>query len=430
MVLSLSSLKNRSRVSPGMWLVLIWFAFAVTSYAVSAQWRTDDLSVFGLQWGEQADEVVSGLIVVAAGRYWRRPLAAMCLLLIGTVVSVMATGIPLIPPLRFLAVDVAVCYLAATQPPRTSVKAGSLALATLLGYSGIRRLMGWDGYSRAVLTDDSLARAVLTAALATVVLWLVGHAVWRRRVHAEALRTQATQQAIVSERLRIARELHDMVAHNIGVVALQAGAARRVFDTQPARARVALEEVEAAGRETLAGMRRLLGVLREADESTADEAERPALIPGLDDVPGLAAGMTAAGVQVDVHWSGPRRRLPPEIELSAYRVVQEAVTNVARHAEVRSCQVSIEFLPTELAVEVVNTGRQHGTRSSGELHGPRAASEGQGAVRSHGLVGMRERINLLHGEFSAGPRPDGGFRVAVRLPVSADHPVLPRSASR
>ena len=414
MVLSPSPLRRLSRVSPGTWLVLIWFA--VTSYTVFAQTRPDDQSVLDLHWGNQADEVVGALIVIAAGRRWRSPLPAMCLLLIGTIFSVMAMAVADIPLLQFLTVDVAVCYLAATQPPRTSVKAGTLALVTLLGYSGTRRLMGWEAYGSAALT--------------TVIVWLVGHAVWQSRVHAEALRTQATKQAITSERLRIARELHDMVAHSIGIVALQAGAAHRVFDTQPARARAALEEVEVAGRETLSGMRRLLEALREADENTADEPERPAPMPGLDDVPRLAASTTAAGVRVDVHWSGPRRQLPPELELSAYRLVQEAVTNVVRHAEVRSCRVSIEFRPTELAVEVVNEGRQHGSRSSGEPHGSRSPHSTQAPARGYGLVGMRERVSLLHGEFSAGLRPDGGFRVAVQLPVPAGHPTLPWSASR
>ncbi|MCU1614087.1 MAG: Two-component sensor histidine kinase [Frankiales bacterium] len=386
-------------------MVLIWFA--VTAYTVFAQEQTRGLSVLDLSWGNQADEVVAALIVVVAGQRKRRPLTALCLLLIGTISSVMAMAVEDIPLLQFLAVDVAVCYLAATQPWRTSVKAGALALGTLLGYSGGRALFGYG-------TNGT---TTLTAALTTVIVWLVGHSVWQSHVHAEALRAQATEQAITSERLRIARELHDMVAHSIGIVALQAGAARRVFDTQPARARAALGEVEAAGRETLSGMRRLLGVLREADEIAADEPAQPAPIPGLDDLPRLAATTTAAGVRVDVSWSGPRRRLPPEIELSAYRIVQEAVTNVVRHAGVCSCRVSIEFRAAELAVAVVNAGPGQAPQGPWGAHGSRGTHGAQAPGHGYGIVGMRERVGLLHGEFLAGPLAGGGFRVAARLPV-------------
>ncbi|MFB7669520.1 sensor histidine kinase, partial [Kitasatospora sp. NPDC056138] len=399
--------KYLSHVSPGTWMVLLWFA--VTAYTVFEQMQTrHGLSVLTLPFGDQVNEALAVLAVLAAGRRGRRPLTALCLLLFGTVLSVMAMAVADIPLLQYLVVDVAICYLAATRPARTSVTAGALALGTLLGYSGLRALSGMDDYGS----------TTVTAALATVIAWLIGHAVWQSHAHAEALRARATEQAITSERLRIARELHDMVAHSIGIVALQSGAARRVFDTQPARARAALGEVEAAGRETLAGLRRLLGALREADDNAADLAEQSAPMPGLDEVARLAATTTAAGVRVDLVWSGPRRRLPPDIELSAYRIVQEAVTNVVRHAQVRACRVSIEFRAAELALSVVNAGPEpasSNTRATHESHGvPGGRSPGHG----YGIVGMRERIGLLHGEFRAGPCPDGGFRVTARVPVA------------
>ncbi|MFD8597919.1 sensor histidine kinase [Kitasatospora sp. NPDC059646] len=383
--------KVLSRVAPGSWMVLLWLA--VTAYTVFEQMHTrDGLSVLTLSLGNQLDEAVAVLAVLAAGRPRRRPLTALCLLLFGTVVSVMAMAVADIPLLQYLAVDVAVCYLAATQPARTSLTAGALALGTLLGYSGLRALTGMDAYGS----------TTVTGALTTAIAWLIGHAVRQSHTHADALRAQAAEQAVTSERLRIARELHDMVAHSIGIVALQAGAARRVFDTQPDRARAALGEVETAGRETLAGLRRLLGALRDADGGgVGAEAERTAPAPGLDDLAALAATTTAAGVRVELAWSGPRRPLPPEIELSAYRIVQEAVTNVVRHAEERACRVSIDFRPDELRVAVVNSGPARAPRSA---HG-------------YGLVGMRERAALLHGGFTAGPEPGGGFRVAARLPV-------------
>ncbi|MFJ5925563.1 sensor histidine kinase [Kitasatospora sp. NPDC092948] len=377
--------KVLSRVAPGTWMVLLWFA--VTAYTVFEQMHTrDGISPLNLHLGTES---VAALAVLAAGRRRLRPLTALCLLLFGTIASVMAMAVADIPLLQYLVVDVAICYLAATRPTRTSVIAGALALGTLLGYSGLRALAGMDDYGS----------TTVTGALATAIAWLIGHAVHQSHTHAETLRAQATEQAIASERLRIARELHDMVAHNIGIVAMQAGAARRVFDTQPERARAALGEVENAGRETLAGLRRLLGALRDAEPESADEQSSPA--PGLDDLPRLAAATTAAGVRVDLRWSGERRPLPPEIELSAYRIVQEAVTNVVRHARARACEVTIGLHPAELAVSIVNSGP-----------GPRH-SDGTG----YGLVGMRERAALLHGEFTAGPQPDGGFRVAATLPL-------------
>jgi signal transduction histidine kinase len=126
-------------------------------------------------------------------------------------------------------------------------------------------------------------------------------------------------------------------------------------------------------------------------------------MPGLADIDRLAAATAAAGVRVDVRWLGVRRSLPQEISLSAYRIVQEAVTNVVRHADTQDCRVTVDCRADELSIEVVDAGRGHGsTTDSG-----------------YGLLGMRERVSLLDGEFSAAPRPEGGFRVAARLPVPA-----------
>jgi signal transduction histidine kinase len=239
------------------------------------------------------------------------------------------------------------------------------------------------------------------AVLALATSYMAGRLIRERREHAVALRSQAVSDAVTAEWLRIARELHDMVAHSIGIVALQAGAARRVIDTQPARARDALGEVENASRETLSGLRRMLGALRQADLADGAQAAPLHEMPGLADVDWLAEATTAAGVRVDVRRRGERRPLPPEIELSAFRIIQEAVTNVVRHAQTHSCQVFIDWQEEDLSIEVVDDGRGHGAT----------------AQTGYGLVGMRERVSLLGGEFSAGPRPEGGFRVAARLPL-------------
>jgi signal transduction histidine kinase len=230
---------------------------------------------------------------------------------------------------------------------------------------------------------------------ATVIAWMAGNSIRQRREYAEALRAQAATQAVQAERLRIARELHDMVAHSIGVIAIQAGAASMVLETQPAGARKALSAIELASRETLAGLRRMLGALRQAEDLPAQ---------GLENIGWLAATTTDAGVRVEVLWRGRRRPLPPEIDLSAFRIIQESVTNVVRHANARRCQVSVDYREEELAIEVVDDGK-------GFAGGDTTWGTG------HGISGMRERVGLLNGQFSAGPRAEGGFRVEARLPA-------------
>jgi signal transduction histidine kinase len=223
-----------------------------------------------------------------------------------------------------------------------------------------------------------------------------------RREHAVALRAQEVAEAVTAERLWIARELHDMVAHRIGIIAIQAGVGSRVIQTQPAEAREALRAIEATSRETLSGLRRTLVALRQADpESAASGQASLAPSPRLADIERLAAATADAGVRVDVRFSGEQRPLPADIDLSAYRIVQEALTNVVRHAGTGHRRVTVDYGDEELSVEVVDDGRG----AKNEL------------AHGFGLVGMRERVGLLHGHLSAGPRPEGGFRVAAQLPL-------------
>jgi signal transduction histidine kinase len=245
--------------------------------------------------------------------------------------------------------------------------------------------------------------------LVNTVAWAFGLLLRQRRAYGARLRTQAAEQAVTEERLRIARELHDMVAHSIGIIAIQAGAARRCIRTQPEGAQNSLSVIETTSRETLAGLRRMLGALRRADGTeTADGAA-----PGLADLERLAEHAAGAGVRVELDWRGERSPLAPEVDLSAFRIVQEAVTNVVRHAGVDSCRVSIEHRPDAVAIEVLDDGHRPAHRPDSWLR--EAAFHEPG----YGLIGMRERVVLLHGEFSAGPRPGGGFRVAARIPVPA-----------
>jgi signal transduction histidine kinase len=242
-----------------------------------------------------------------------------------------------------------------------------------------------------------------------IIAWLIGHSIRQARGRTELVRAQAAAQTAMAERLRIARELHDIVAHSIGIIAIQAGSGRSVFDARPDQARDALAAIEATSRETLAGLRRMMTGLRRAEPgsgpgSGAGQAPLgPA--PGLADIERLAAVTLEAGVQVEVAWLGGREPLPADIDLSAFRIVQEAVTNVVRHAGTDRCLVWIDQQDGQLVIEVTDSGRSA------------PASKISAAGTGYGITGMRERAALLGGDFSAGPRPDGGFRVAARLPV-------------
>ncbi|TXS57945.1 sensor histidine kinase [Streptomyces sp. t39] len=393
---------------PWVWTVLAWCAGLVFTFLVRVRLPGEDeppvmAGVLIYRWdGITQLAIATALTVAGARRLDRSPLGGLGLLLAASVVATSSLSVGEIPLAQFLAVDVALYTVAASRPRRTGAVAVALALGVLAGYLTLRWLAGWG-------TGTS---AELAVALTAVVAWLTGDSAHRSRLHAEQLRERSTAQAVTDERLRIARELHDMVAHSIGIVALQAGAARRVIDTQPERAREALGEVEATSRETLAGLRRMLGALREADRAAAAGRETvsgtPGLgeavsgMPGLGEVDRLAAATTAAGVRVEVLRVGERRPLPQEIDLSAYRIVQEAVTNVVRHAGTAACRVTLHHRDDALSIEVVDDGRGGAPSDTG-----------------YGLLGMRERVGLLHGEFSAGPRPEGGFRVRARLPLPA-----------
>ncbi|WP_431909727.1 histidine kinase [Nonomuraea jabiensis] len=572
------------RVPSGLWTALAWCAGLALTFLMRVRLPGEAEPAYSpgallYRWDGLSFLIVATALVVAGSILLdRRPLPALTLQLAASAVACMPLGVGEIPSAQFLAVDAALYFIAATAPRRTSIAAITMSLITLAGYLGTRLLFGW-----VVGTSAELA-----VAMTAVIAWLVGRSVHQAHVHAESLRVQATAQAIIGERLRIARELHDMVAHSIGIIALQAGAARRVIDTQPVRAREALGEIETVGRETLSGLRRMLGALRhpepthprettpithpkpakppqsESSHHPAPVDQKPATLPnpaqpsqnessgrpmpadqqpgalpdrptpteqrpdasssrsapieegsaqrtpvelgsdgsfgapasveeqpdvvlgrpaqieqgqnasaglgqpaslsqhglfsqhrsrsqrslsqyrllsrygsfdqhasdsrqasdsqhasveppqrswadhpesgqappamplgqpeagptpsttpfdpglapldprlasldpdlapldpglapaGLADLERLAATMTAAGVQVQVCWRGARRPLPPEIDMSAYRIVQEAVTNVTRHAEHPSCQVTIDFGHEELAIEVID----------------------------------------------------------------------------
>ena len=240
-----------------------------------------------------------------------------------------------------------------------------------------------------------------------------------RRLQAE--HAAATERALEAERARIASELHDVVTHNVSVMIVQAGAARQVLDVAPQDARAALLAVESSGRAAMAELRHLLGLLSPAhpgadgaevsaaDGPAADAELRPQ--PGLGQLPALVSRMTAAGLQLDLHVGDLPEDLPPGLDLAAFRVVQEALTNVLKHAGKPATSVRVDYRDGSLLLEVTDSGRP--IPAAGPVVVP-----GTG----RGLAGLRERVGVYGGELDAGPQPGGGWLVRARIPVEAPGP--------
>ncbi|MFF7457922.1 sensor histidine kinase [Kitasatospora sp. NPDC008115] len=246
--------------------------------------------------------------------------------------------------------------------------------------------------------------------------WVLGRAVRERRAQAARSERRAAEEAVSEERLRIARELHDIVAHHVGVIAVKAGVANHLLATRPEGAGDALRVIETASRSALAEMRQMLSVLRAGESAPEDDGAdglRPA--PGLAELPGLVAGATAAGLTVALRTEGAAD-LPQGVQSSAYRVVQEALTNVLGHAgPTTRCRVELVADARVLRIEVVDEG------GVGDRAGRRPGREdGRGSGSGHGLIGMRERVELFGGRFDAGPLDGGGFVVRAELPYQAE----------
>ncbi|MEW1844537.1 sensor histidine kinase [Nonomuraea angiospora] len=228
--------------------------------------------------------------------------------------------------------------------------------------------------------------------------WAVGTVVrWKRDTTARLVRHLA-EAAVADERRRIARELHDVIGHSMSVIAVKATVANHVADARPHEVRAALDVIEQTSRSTLTEIHRVLGLLR----SDGDPQQAPLPVPGMADLPELAAHARSAGVEVDLTVR-EEAVLPPAVAMSVYRIVQQALTNVITHAAPTRCSVTVEIDGREAVIEVIDDGPRHGRP-------PRAGHGG------HGLIGMRERARMYGGTFSAGRRPEGGFHVTARLP--------------
>ncbi len=239
--------------------------------------------------------------------------------------------------------------------------------------------------------------------------WVLGDLIRRGREHraelvrharrVEGEREENARRAVEEERVRIARDLHDVVAHHVSVMGVQAGAARRVLAHRPADAEGALSSIEESSRQAVGELQRMLDLLRRDGE-----ADGLAPQPGLRQISTLPQQMQEAGLRVSVRRVGEARSLPAGVDVSAYRIVQEALTNTLKHAGPAHADITLRYEPHELNLEILDNGR-------------RASRPGNGGDHGRGLLGMRERVGLLGGELEAGRRPEGGFSVRARLPL-------------
>ena len=237
----------------------------------------------------------------------------------------------------------------------------------------------------------------------TAVVWVRGDAVRSGLIEARREREARARQAVADERARIARELHDVVSQALGVIVMQAGGAGTVPDLSEADAKAVLDTIEQTGRQAFAEMRRLVGVLRDDDESAALAPQ-----PTVGEIPALVARLESAGLDVDLRVEGEQRPVPAGVGLSAYRIVQEALTNTLKHAGPARAQVRLVWSADRLDVEVSDDGPAAGAAVPAQAH------PGSGG---NGLVGMRERAMLYGGELEAGPVAEGGYRVVAHLPL-------------
>ena len=353
----------------GMWLV---------SWSTTAHYRTPD-----------AGGVLLTLVIVTP-LLWRRRRPGLVLLISGTaLLGYDAAGYP--SGLAWLACYWAVYSYACYRRPRDFYWPLAAWVAEIVIHLALPARGGNAGQTALIFLG------------VTAVVWLRGNAVRSGLVEAARQRELRARQAVADERTRIARELHDVVSQALGVIVMQAGGAGTLPVLSEPDARAVLSTIEQTGRQAFAEMRRLVGVLRD-DDNAAVLAPQPTL----HEIPALLAQLAAAGLNADLEVAGTPCEIPAGVELSAYRIVQEALTNTLKHADARHATVRLIWSQDHLDVEVSDDGPAAGVAVPRQV---RADSGGKG------LVGMRERVMLFGGELEAGPSPDGGYRVAARLPL-------------
>jgi signal transduction histidine kinase len=334
---------------------------------------------------------------LAVRRLW--PVAACVVILVASLSALLSGAIPdYAGAAPSAALAFALYTVGAAVPRRRSTAVLAVCLATV----GLALVVVTVGRLFTGAAPDSVSGSAGVAASAGEVgfaclmmgaAWLVGWVVRERREYAARAAGQVADRAVHDERLRIARELHDIVAHSMSLIAVKAAIGNHVAEARPDEAREALRVIESTSRTALQDMRRALGVLRD------DAALAPA--PGLEELPALAEQAVAGGVDVNLVVSGSAVALPSGVALSVFRIVQESLTNVVKHAAPARCSAVVAVSAGEVRIEVSDDGAR-------PVPGP--------VVPGHGLIGIRERVAMYGGEFFAGPAPERGFVVRVRLP--------------
>ena len=331
------------------------------------------------------DAIALGLGVLAAaaiGLSWRWPVAAVGIALASVLVS---HWLGYAPAAIDLALMVTLFKAATPQRPWRSIALGA---AVVLGYLGV-----------SALTPGGISpEGLLLGTLAVVASLGLGFALVGQRTYARAKREEETQRRVTEERVRIARELHDVVSHSISTINVQAGVAAHVMGERPEQAREALLAIKETSKETLRELRGILQVLRQVDEV---EPRGPA--PGLAQLDILIKTASDAGVPTKASIVGTARALPAAVDLAAYRIIQESLTNVVRHAGRASAQVTVAYEPSRIVIDVSDDGR--------------GATPGNGEA-GHGIAGIRERVGAAGGGMEVGPRGGHGFRMRAWLPTN------------
>ncbi|MGE0029058.1 MAG: histidine kinase [Thermoleophilia bacterium] len=375
---------------------------AALGTAVGAMLLLELVGADGLSGSERLVGGALSVLVGGAVAFRRRaPLAFLA----GVVALSLAAVVDLVPHsesgLAWALVGLIAVYTVASSPRPGTRRAGMVLAVALVA--------AW------ILDDldhvDFDAGVIVGYVVFAAVPWVFGRAIGRRRERERGLEQRAlilergaqhlARRAVEDERVRIAREIHDVVGHALGVIVVQADGAARLLPTDPDESGRALATIGRTGREALEEMRRLVGLLRTSED---DPALDPA--PGVAQLDALADQMRVAGLPVEVVVEGVAERLPPSIDVSAFRIAQEALTNVLRHAGPASARVLVRYRDDAVEVSVEDDGR-------GPAGGPGADGSG------HGLVGIRERVAAFGGEMEAGARPAGGFAVRALLPYGS-----------
>lgn len=378
------------RLTPRAFDIALAVLLALVTVAGSAGESHPNQKFDQLPTGQIHPAPAAAYLLVAASALaliWRRrhpiPVLAVSLsaALIYTCLGYFDGAVIINPMFALYAVAVAV-------PPRRAIALSVLTMLSLMGANAAFDPLGTTGGGFILIPG-------LVAAALFLGLWVASRRAYTRREGEEQAR-----RAVDTERLRIARELHDVVAHTMATINVQAGAAAHVIHEQPEEAADALEAIKQASKEGLRELRGILNVLRQADEHDSRE---PA--PRLAQLDSLVENAARAGLPTSVTIDGEARVLAPTVDLTAYRIVQESLTNALRYAGPTTAEVKLSYRDKWLDLEVVDGGRGHGD----------GIPEGSG----HGIAGMRERAEAVGGTFTSGPRAGGGFRVRARLPVDA-----------